>query len=90
VKREVAELKSRLDLWSVDTEIDVPAWVAESHALCLSLVYSPEILAAVQRSGDLASINLPLEYLEKARSDARQRVVAAGLRLGALLSSNQD
>lgn len=87
VKRAVAELQERREWWDVDTTIDVPAWVDESYELCKSNVYSPEILTAIQHPGELAPITLPEEYLKSAGETARQRVVAAGLRLASLLNA---
>jgi len=45
----------------------------------------PEIIAAVNQPSKLKKINLPQEYLEAAGQHARRRVVAAGLRIAALL-----
>jgi hypothetical protein len=82
VKREVAELRARPALWKVDAAGRVESWIAESHELAKSFAYSPVIIEAVSQPGELQKINLPREYLEQAGERARQRVVAAGLRLG--------
>src|SRR5690606_41976229 len=58
-----------------------------SRSLHDALPISPEIIAAVQANGELQPVNLPKEYLTSAGSRARQRVVAAGLRAGALINS---
>jgi S1/P1 Nuclease len=90
VAREVAELKQNAALWKVDTKQDTDAWINESHDAALSVVYSPEILHAVLGAtpGEkLEPISLSKDYLKTAGQVARQRMVAAGLRLGALLNS---
>lgn len=81
VRREVAQLKERQELWQVDTAGDVPSWVKESHELAKSFVYAPEILANLGEP-----VLLREEYLQDAGQHARARVVAAGLRLGKLLA----
>ena len=86
VKRAVFELEKHPDWFKVDTTIDVPAWVAESHELAKSFVYCPEVIMAVEAPGELAPITLPEAYLKEAGEKARQRVAAGGLRLAALLS----
>jgi hypothetical protein len=86
VKREVAELRARPELWKVETDGKVEDWIGESNQLAKSFVYCPLILDAAKQPGELQKINLPREYLEQAGEHARQRVVAAGLRLGDLLS----
>jgi hypothetical protein len=88
VKREVAELRERSELWKVDTECNVEAWIQESHELAKSFAYSPQIIEAVKQPGDLQKINLPREYLSAAGEHARRRIVAAGLRLAALLDGH--
>jgi S1/P1 Nuclease len=90
VEREVVELKQNTDLWKVDTKPDVDAWINESHDAAVSVVYSPEILQAVHdaKPGEkLTPISLSKDYLKTAGQVARQRMVAAGLRLGAMLDS---
>ena len=61
------------------------AWIGESRKLAEQVAYDPMILAAVQQPGELAPINLPKSYLTEGGRHARLRVVAAGLRLAALL-----
>jgi S1/P1 Nuclease len=93
VDREVAELKQDTDLWKVDTKPDIDAWINESHGAALSVVYSPEILHAVLGAtpGEkLEPISLSKDYLKTAGQVARQRMVAAGLRLGALLKQPES
>jgi len=86
VKRTVAQLAAeRFRPAKVDG--DVEDWIAESHELAKSFAYSPEIIAAVHTDGELQPINLSKEYLTSAGSRARQRIVAAGLRAGALINS---
>jgi hypothetical protein len=85
VKREVSELHARPELWKVRTDGTVEDWIKESNELAKSFVYSPMIIEAVNQPGELQKINMPREYLEQAGEHARQRVVGAGLRLGALL-----
>jgi hypothetical protein len=85
VAREVAELRQRPMLWKVDTESGVEAWIQESHELGKTFAYDPVILQAVEQPGELLSINLPESYLKAAGEKARQRIVAAGLRLATLL-----
>jgi hypothetical protein len=88
VKREVAELKARPELWKID-DGDVDTWIKESHELA-RLAYCPEILEAVQQPGELEKIRLPVSYLKTSGEYARQRVVAAGLRLSVLLGGSAE
>jgi len=88
VQREVAELKEGREAWNADTKVDVKAWLAESHRLAESFAYDPVILQAVRNTPPetkLAKINLPESYMREAGRVARQQIVAAGLRLAALL-----
>jgi hypothetical protein len=85
----VAELRARPALWKVDAKGEVEAWIEESRDLAKSFVYSREIIDAIDRPGDLQKINLPREYLGAAGEHARQRITAAGLRLGELLESDR-
>jgi hypothetical protein len=87
VQREVAELEQRPALWKLDTKCGVEAWIQESHELAKTFAYDPIILKAVEQPGELRPINLPEPYLKAAGEKARQRIVAAGLRLASL--SNQ-
>jgi hypothetical protein len=89
VKREVAELKARPDLWKVEIG-DVNLWRKESQGLAESFAYSPKILEATRQPGELAKIQLPEAYLKESGEHARQRVVAAGLRLGVLLGGSAE
>jgi hypothetical protein len=93
VDHEVAKLKEHTELWDVDAKLDIDGWVAESHDAAASVVYDPAILQAVRsaRPGDkLEPISLSTDYLNAAGQLARRRIVAAGLRLGALLQPNAD
>jgi hypothetical protein len=87
VKHAVFELTENKDLWKVDRTIDIRAWVAESHELANSFVYCQKILDAVAKEGEVGPINLPEAYLNGAGDHARKRIVVAGLRLAAILSS---
>jgi hypothetical protein len=90
VEREMAELKADKTLWEADRR-NIDGWIAESHDLAKSFVYDPIILKAVsdaQRGSRLAPIDLPESYMKDAGRIARQRIIAAGLRLGALLKQN--
>jgi len=58
---------------------------SESHEPAKSFAYSPQIIEAVRQPGELQKINLPGEYLSAAGEHARRRIIAAGLRLAALL-----
>jgi hypothetical protein len=86
IKREVALLREQQVIWKVDTAGGVEDWIQESHELAKAFAYSPEIIAAIERQEELERINLPQEYLEAAGQHARRRIIAAGLRLGAILS----
>jgi hypothetical protein len=88
VNRDVRKLNEQPELWNVDTKPDIDGWIAESHDAAVSVVYDPAILEAVRNAkpGDkLEPISLSTDYLKAAGQLARRRIVAAGLRLGALL-----
>jgi hypothetical protein len=94
VAREVAKLKEQPELWQVDTKLDINGWITESHDVATSSAYSPAILQAIHdtKPGEkMEPISLDEDYLKRAGQIARQRVVAAGLRLANLLRqlSNQ-
>ena len=89
VKREIAELKAKPELWKVDTTGDVESWIQESHELA-KFAYCPEIVEAVPQAGELAKIQLPVTYLKEAGEQAQRRIVAGGLRLGVLLGGNAE
>lgn len=64
-------------------------WAEESHDYCESIVYADTILNAVTiapAGGKIPPIELPEAYYKMAGDVARERIVAAGVRLGALLS----
>jgi len=79
------------DIWeSAASETDPAKWADESHALCVSDVYSETVLDTVRqtKSGEkLEKIDLPTSYYQSAGTLARKQVLTAGLRLGALLNS---
>jgi hypothetical protein len=85
VLREVEQLKRNQRLWRVDVDADVDVWIKESRTLAESFVYSPDVLAAVDRPGELITVSMPRAYLEEAGDHAKQRIVAAGLRLAQVL-----
>ena len=92
VDREVGEMSDRMKYgneWdSARRETDVRKWVAESHELCKSVVYSAAILKAVRNTppgADLVPIRLTDSYMRDAGNLARRRIIAAGLRLASLL-----
>jgi len=90
VLRETDHLRQNSRLWTVDTNASIESWIAESHELAESFAYAPVILDAVkstQPGNRLSPITLSDEYLRTAGARARQRVVAAGLRLAAVLNS---
>ena len=89
VKREVAQLREQQEIWKIDVACGVEVWIQESHELAKSFAYSPEIIEAVSRGGELEKINLPSEYLEAAGEHARMRIVAAGTRLAAVLDAKR-
>jgi hypothetical protein len=90
VKREVAQLKQKTELWEVDTTFDIKRWAEESNELAINVAYSEDILKAVQSEGDIPPIELPVAYYQQAGDVAKARVVAAGLRLGALLGGERE
>jgi hypothetical protein len=89
VKREIAELKARPELWKIEIG-DVGLWLQESHKLAKEFAYCSEILEATRQPGELAKIQLPAAYLKEAGEHARRRVAAAGLRLGVLLGGSAE
>jgi len=71
--------------------LDGKAWTDESHALVKSVVYDAEVLAvlkAAESAGERQPpvIDLSEDYLKAAGAVAKQRVVQAGYRLGAVLA----
>ena len=96
VAKAVAELsdKERFgNVWELSAgETDPIQWAKESHDIAFASVYDDAILDAVRKSptgpkAKMAPIALPVEYYKKAGEQARKRVLAAGLRLGALLKT---
>src|SRR4051794_33056830 len=97
VDKVVKELSNRDrfgEVWNTAAnETDPVKWANESHELCKSVVYSQQILEAVKKApaGEkLQPIELPKGYYTQAGDVARQRVLAAGIRLGAVLRSMDD
>ncbi len=71
-------------------ETDPRKWAEESHDQCISFVYSDAIRDAVRATphGEkMTPIGLPDDYYRTAGEVARERIVKAGVRLGALLQS---
>ena len=60
-------------------------WIEESHEVAKAVVYTPDVLTAAEQAGQGEKITLSEEYLKAAGDEARRRVVAAGMRLSALL-----
>ena len=96
VAKAVAELsdKERFgNVWDLSAqETDPIQWAKESHDIAYASVYDDAILDAVRKSptGEkvkMTPVELPVEYYKKAGEQARKRVLAAGLRLGALLKT---
>ncbi len=92
VKKAAYDLSDKTkygDVWrTAYHETDLRNWVAESHELCESFVYSPEILQAVRNTPQgekMAPAEISQSYLQSAGNLARRRVLLAGLRLGKLL-----
>jgi hypothetical protein len=90
VDREVTKLKEQQEFWNVDTRLDINGWITESNDAARQLVYDPAILQVVRNATPgtkLEPISLSTDYLRTAGQLARRRIVAAGLRLGALLKT---
>jgi hypothetical protein len=94
VAKAVAELSDRErfgNVWDLSAkETDPIQWAKESHDLAEAVVYDDAILNAVRssQSGEkMTPVELPVEYYKAAGEQARKRVLAAGLRLGALLKT---
>jgi S1/P1 Nuclease len=88
VDREVAKLKEQQEFWNVDTKLYINGWINESHDAAASVVYDPAILQVIRNAtpGEkLETISPSEDYLKAAGQLARRRIVAAGMRLGALL-----
>jgi hypothetical protein len=91
VDREVAELMEYRDVWESAKERNPRRWIAESHKLAQDFAYDDAILDVVRRATPqqpLEKIELSDEYLKAAGEHARRRIVAAGVRLGAILADN--
>jgi hypothetical protein len=69
-------------------QLDIREWIKESYALAKNHAYDPAILAVVRRATPqqpLERIDLSQEYLKSSGAHARERILAAGVRLAALL-----
>lgn len=93
VRKVAAELSNRDaygDVWdSAAQETDVRKWLVESHRLAESFTYSPAILEAVRSTpsgSKMSPVTPTTDYLKEAGHHSRERVVAAGVRLGATLN----
>jgi hypothetical protein len=94
VDKTVAELSDRDrfgTVWeSAAKETDLIQWAKESHGLAEAVVYNDITLRAVRNTppGErMTPVDLPVEYYTIAGEQARKRVLAAGIRLGALLKT---
>jgi hypothetical protein len=94
VEKAAAELSDRErfgNVWDLSAkEMNPIDWAKESHDLAEAVVYDDAILTAVRNSpaGEkMTPVDLPVEYYKAAGEQARKRVLAAGLRLGALLKT---
>lgn len=92
VAKAVAELTDRGRSGDVRDsaakELNPVKWAEESHKMCEEVVYSKAILKAVEgrpKGQELVPIELTDDYLKQAGQLARERVLAAGVRLGVLL-----
>lgn len=92
VKRRAAELQDRDlygDIWdSAAKTTDPKQWLSESYALAKGFVYDDAIRDVVRRATPqqpIEQIVVSDEYLKAAGGHARKRVLAAGLRLAAVL-----
>jgi hypothetical protein len=88
VIRESQELTRRRELWNVDTTATPEHWIAEGHNLAKLAVYTPDILDKVSRAkpdSPLLPFIMSDDYLKAGGESARQRIVEAGMRLGAIL-----
>lgn len=92
VKREAAELNDRKafgGVWeSAARKTDIQEWTAESFDLAKSFAYDDAIVEVIRRATSqqpIERIKLSEGYLKDAGHHARRRVLAAGLRLAAVL-----
>lgn len=92
IKRHAAELSNReiyRELWNdAAKKSDIRQWLAESYALVKAFVYDDAILTVVRRATPqqpIERITLSQDYLKAAGGHARERVLAAGLRLAVVL-----
>ncbi|TWU27559.1 S1/P1 nuclease [Bythopirellula polymerisocia] len=90
VRLKAYQLKAQPEFWDVDTTGNISDWIEESHKLAVEFAYDDAILKAILGTEDIPPIVLPESYYKQAGEHARARVVAAGLRLGAMLGGNQE
>jgi hypothetical protein len=95
-RKAVAELSDRErfgDVWGkAKDETDPRNWVEESHTQCENYLYCHGIIAAIRATAvgeKVAPIDLPERYWKTAGGHARRRIVAAGMRLAAILRQPQ-
>jgi hypothetical protein len=93
VKRGAAELSDREQfggVWkSASENTDIRQWLSESYALAKSFAYDDAILTVIRRATPqqpIEGIELSEAYLKAAGRHARERVLAAGIRLAAELN----
>lgn len=73
-------------------QLDEKIWLDESHELCDTVVYAPEVrsylrLAENASGDDLPPLKLSPEYLAAGQAAADERLIQAGHRLAAVLKS---
>lgn len=77
------------NVWDLSAqETDPIQWAKESHDLAEAVVYDDVILAAIRNTtpgAKMTPVTLPEEYYKAAGEQARKRIVAAGVRLGAII-----
>lgn len=73
-------------------DLNEEVWLRESQTLCETEVYSAEVrtflkqLPAIRMTDNSPRLELSEEYLENGGHHSRRRILAAGLRLGAVLN----
>ncbi len=87
VRGKVAQLRQDESLWEVETAGTPEDWVAESHKVAQSIAYESQLLDQIGDASGQEPFSLSEEYYPQSGKIARQRVVAAGLRLAALLGA---
>src|SRR5262245_12645105 len=91
VAAELSDKERFGNVWELSAkEMNPVEWAKESHDLAEAVVYDDALLSAVRNTppGEkMTPVNLPVEYYKATGEQARKRVLAAGLRLGALLKT---